>query len=63
MGSDCTLRNSDYIVALLVGIMLLIAGIGYAVKEKDDAESKKIGMITGVIGAVITVFIIVKMFL
>ena len=30
------------IVALLVGIMLLIAGIGYVVKEKDDAESKKI---------------------
>ena len=51
------------IVALLVGIMLFIAGIGYAIKEKDDPESKKIGMITGAIGAVITVFIIVKMFL
>lgn len=51
------------IVALLVGIMLFIAGIGYAIKEKDDPESKKIGIITGAIGAIITVFIIVKMFL
>ena len=42
------------IIGLLVGILLLAAGIYYLAKEKNDPESKKIYTVVTVIGAVIT---------
>ena len=44
------------VIGLLIGIAVLLAGLFYMVKEKNDPESRKIYMITAVIGAVITVF-------
>ena len=41
------------IIGLIIGILVLAAGIYYAGKEKDDPESKKIYTIIGIIGAVI----------
>lgn len=43
------------IIGILIGIAVLIGGIYYLVKEKDDAEAKKIYTIISVIGAVIVV--------
>ncbi len=51
------------IVCIVIGILILGAGIFYLVKEKKDAESKKIYIITLVIGAVITAVMAVKLIL
>lgn len=39
-------------IGLIIGILVLGAGIYYLVKEKQDPESKKIYTIISVIGAV-----------
>ncbi len=49
------------IVGTLIGILILVFGIYYLIKDKDDSESKKIYSIVSVIGAIIIVFMIVKM--
>ena len=46
------------VIGLLIGIAVLLAGLFYIKKKKNDPESRKIYMITAVIGAVITVFMI-----
>ena len=51
------------IVGLAIGLMILGAGIYYLVKEKEDRESRKIYSITTVVGAVITIFMVVKIIL
>lgn len=43
------------IIALIIGILILGAGIYYLAKEKDDAESRKIYTVISVIGAAVTV--------
>ena len=42
------------IIGLVIGILVLGAGIYYLAKEKHDPESKKIYSIVSVIGGVIT---------
>lgn len=49
------------IIGLIIGIMILAAGIYYLVKEKEDKESKKIYSITSGIGAIIVISLILKM--
>ena len=51
------------VVGLIVGVVILIAGIINLVKEKDDAESRKIYGIISLVGIVITVFMIVRLFM
>lgn len=41
------------IIGLIIGAAILAAGIYYLIKEKNDAESKKIYTVVSVIGAVI----------
>ena len=42
------------IIGIIIGVLILIGGLYYLVKEgKDDAESKKIYTVVSVIGAVI----------
>lgn len=48
------------IIGFLIGLMIVIAGIYYLIKEKDDKESKKIYSIITIFGLVITVFVIIK---
>ena len=48
-------------VGLVIGLLILGAGIYYLVKNKEDKESCKIYGITIGIGAVITIFMIVRM--
>ena len=43
------------IIGLIIGVLILGAGIYYLVKEKADPESRKIYMIVSIIGAVLTV--------
>ena len=43
------------IIGIIIGLLVLGAGIYYLIKEKDDKESKKIYGITSGIGAVVTV--------
>ena len=42
------------IIGLVIGILLLCAGIYYLVKEKHDAESKKIYGIISLIGVILS---------
>ena len=49
------------VIGLIIGIMILGAGVYYLAKEKMDRESRKIYSITSAIGAVIVIFIIIKM--
>lgn len=47
------------IVGIVIGLMVLIAGIYYLVKEKNDAESKKIYGIVTAVGSVVVIVSIV----
>lgn len=51
------------IVGLVIGLLILGAGIYYLAKEKEDKESRKIYSVTTLVGSVITVIMIVKMIL
>lgn len=43
------------IIGIIIGLLVLGAGIYYLIKEKNDKESKKIYGITSGIGVVVTV--------
>lgn len=43
------------IIGIIIGLLVLGAGIYYLIKEKDDTESKKIYGITSGVGAAVTV--------
>lgn len=43
------------IIGLIIGLLVLIAGIYYLVKEKNDPESKKIYSIISVVGTLVSV--------
>ena len=47
------------IIGIIIGLLVLGAGIYYLIKEKNDKESKKIYGITSGIGAVIAVVAVV----
>ena len=49
-------------ILLLIGVMMVVAGVYYRAKDKDDAESRKIYGIIALIGAALTVAMAVKMF-
>ena len=49
------------IIGLIIGILILGAGIYYLIKEKDDKESRKIYGITTCAGAVIVTFIVIRL--
>lgn len=48
---------------LVVGLMILGGGLFYFIKEKKDKESRKIYLITTLIGAVIVIGVFIKMVL
>lgn len=41
------------VIALVIGAAILCGGLYYLAKEKEDRESRKIYIITAVVGAVI----------
>ena len=43
------------IVGLIIGILVLGAGLYYLARNKNDAESRKIYSITALVGAVVAV--------
>lgn len=47
-------------ISIMIGAMILIGGIYYLIKEKEDRESKKIYSIVSAAGAVIVIGIILK---
>ncbi len=49
------------IIGIIIGVMVLIAGIYYLVTEKEDAESKKIYTIVTVAGAIVLIGSIVTL--
>ena len=51
------------IIGLIIGILILGAGVNYLVKEKTDKESKKIYTITSAVGALIAVICAALLFL
>jgi len=51
-----------YIIGLLIGILILIGGIYYLMKEKNDPESRKIYSIVIIVGLVITIFSMFQLF-
>ena len=51
------------IIGLLIGLLVLGAGIYYLVKEKEDPESKKIYTVVTVIGLIITVVAAIRLFM
>ena len=51
------------IIGLIIGLLILCAGIYYLVKEKQNAESKKIYGTAALIGAVIAVACVVLLIL
>ena len=43
------------IIGIIIGVLVLISGLYYLVKEKEDRESRKIYTIISIAGAVIAV--------
>ena len=43
------------IIGIVLGLLVLGAGLYYLIKEKDDPESKKIYSIVSIIGAAVAV--------
>ncbi len=50
------------IIGIIIGLLVLGAGIYYLVKEKNDPESKKIYSIVSAVGAVVTVVAAIILF-
>ena len=50
-------------IALVVGIAVLLSGLYYRIKEREDEESKKIYTIIAVVGAVIVAGTVLKIIL
>ena len=50
------------IIGLIIGILILFAGIYYLVREKNDPESRKIYTVISVIGAIVAVVSAVLLF-
>lgn len=51
------------IIGIIIGLLVLGAGLYYLIKEKKDPESKKIYSIVSVVGAVVTVIAAVILFI
>ena len=51
------------IALLIIGIMVLAGGLYYLIKEKNDKESRGIYTVTTVIGAVIVIGAVMKIFI
>ncbi len=51
------------ILGIVIGLLIFGAGLYYLVKEKDNAESRKIYGIASIVGAVIAVGSVVWMIL
>ena len=51
------------VISVLIGLLLIGAGGYYFIKEKSDKESRKIYMITMLIGVIIVIGALVKIFL
>lgn len=47
-------------IGVIIGIMILVAGIYYMVKEKDDKEARKMYSVVAVIGGVIVAVMLIK---
>ena len=50
------------IIGIVIGLLVLGAGIYYLVKEKNDPESKKIYSIVSAVGAVVTIVAAIILF-
>lgn len=51
------------VIALVIGILILAAGIYYFSKEKHDAESRKIYGAAIAAGVIVTAFALIRMIL
>ena len=51
------------IIGLVIGVLVLGAGIYYLSKEKEDPESRKIYTVVSIVGAVIAVVCALLLFL
>lgn len=51
------------IIGLIIGILILCAGIYYLAKEKNDSESKKIYSVISAAGAIISVVCVLLLIL
>lgn len=48
------------VIGLVIGVLILGAGVYYLAQEKDNAESRKIYGITCIVGVVIIIGILIK---
>lgn len=51
------------IIGLVIGILVLCAGVYYLIKEKSDPESRKIYGVISLLGGALTIGMIVKLIL
>jgi len=49
------------IIGMLIGIMVVVFGLYYLIKERDDSESRKIYSIISGIGGVVFIAMLVKL--
>ena len=48
------------VIGIIIGLAVLVAGIFYLVKEKNDKESVKIYSTVSIIGGLIFIFVLLK---
>ena len=51
------------VIGLIIGILILCAGIYYLTQEKEDLESRKIYSIVSIVGVVIAIVAAVFLFM
>lgn len=51
------------IIVIMIGLMLFCGGAYYLTKEKDDREAKKVYAVTLLVGAVIILGTLIKIFI
>ncbi|WP_432628458.1 hypothetical protein [Brotaphodocola sp.] len=51
------------VIACVIGVLILVAGLVYLKQNQNDAESRTIYTVTAVIGAVIVIASLVRLFI
>lgn len=51
------------IIGVIIGILLLAVGLYYFIKEKDDAEARRIYLVVMTVGVIVTAVAAIKIFI
>lgn len=48
------------VIGLIIGVLIMVAGIYYLAKEKNDADSRKIYTVTTIVGIIVVAVFVIR---